>query len=207
MSNKPQVTSVDQYNPVDYYNKFFIQEQFDMMEEIKCVKKVGINALSYVLNKSDETKRMIVLSDGFFICEIENKLGLSVGLKYTPFQLLQRFFFNGSFHAACFYVAHDLMGIESQYIRVGVDYCKVITSIDNFGVEREEVKQWNKGTIVDDYGKQALATIPKFDSFTLVPDNKEHNKAVNNKYNVYAKFSHTPMSKKDYEGSGQWKWT
>ena len=67
---KKQYTSL--INPVDYYNFNCIQEIFDFMIKIKNVNAVSIDAFAYVKNKGDDTKRMIVIKDGFFIAEMEN---------------------------------------------------------------------------------------------------------------------------------------
>lgn len=85
------------------------------------------------------------------------------------------------------------------YIRVGVDYFKIILKIDRFGVKQTELKRWNKAEIIQDYDKKYLEKIHKFDDFIIVPNNLNYQARVNNCYNMYSKFPHTPVK-------GDWSW-
>lgn len=86
------------------------------------------------------------------------------------------------------------------YIRVGVDYFKVINKKDRYGIERRELKRWTKDALITDFKKGYLKTIPKYDDFVQVPDNLNYLGIINNCYNLYAPFCHTPMQ-------GEWIWT
>lgn len=86
------------------------------------------------------------------------------------------------------------------YIRVGVDYFKVINKKDRYGIERRELKRWTKDALITDFKRGYLKTIPKYDDFVQVPDNMNYQGVINNCYNMYAPFCHTPMQ-------GEWTWT
>ena len=47
------------------------------------------------------------------------------------------------------------------YIRVGVDYFKVIEKDDRYGIQRKELKRWNKAEIIQDHDKKYLDLIAK----------------------------------------------
>ena len=89
---------------------------------------------------------------------------------------------------------------DNPYIRVGTDYFKVITVTDRYGIPRRELKHWNKDTLITDYGRKFPKTIPKYDSFIMKPDNLTYQQIVNNCYNLYNPFNHTPAP-------GDWIWT
>lgn len=78
------------------------------------------------------------------------------------------------------------------YIRVGVNYFKVITKKDRHGTVRQELKPWNQQTITNDHNRRFLAHIPKYDDFVMFPSNKNHKPIVDGCYNLYAPFNHTP---------------
>lgn len=86
-----------------------------------------------------------------------------------------------------------------NYIRVGIEYFKVITKTDRFGTEYEILKKWNESTIRTDQGKmwrEFITEIPKYDDFVLVPDNKKLDRSVGFNYNLYAPFPHKPKKGK-----------
>jgi hypothetical protein len=89
---------------------------------------------------------------------------------------------------------------DNPYIRVGVDYFKVINKKDRYGIIRRELKRWTKDALITDHKRSYLKTIPKYDDFVQVPDNLNYREIVNNCYNMYAPFCHTPSP-------GEWLWT
>jgi len=96
---------------------------------------------------------------------------------------------------------NDFTKKDQKYIRVGVDYFKIIEKQDRFNIIRHELKKWKKETIKDDYqNKYFLDSIPKYDDFIIRPDNINPSKIINNCYNMYAEFPHKPKK-------GDWKWT
>ena len=91
-------------------------------------------------------------------------------------------------------------GESCPYIRVGVDYFKVINKKDRYGIERRELKRWTKDALITDFKRGYLKTIPKYDDFVQVPDNLNYQGVINNCYNMYAPFCHIPAQ-------GEWSWT
>lgn len=197
MSKK--IIHTNEINPVDYYNFNHVQDCFDLLCGLKNIKATGIDSLTYVKNQSDSTKRMIVIENGFFIPKMENGLNLELNKKYSPFMLLQKLIYKNSFHQAFNHVIYKHMNHETNYIRVGVKFFKVITKVDRYNVERTELKLWDKAIINDDLGKKFLEDIPKYNDFTIVPNNKNYERIINNNYNLYAPFAYKPISKSKYD--------
>lgn len=119
---------------------------------------------------------------------------------YTPFQILIKLRFKGNHYSAYNWILHKYLNEKVPYIRVGTDYYKKINKTDRFDVQRTELKPWTKDEIKQDEGKPYLETIPKFDDFTIEPDNFNYHPVLNNCYNLYGEFAHKPQP-------GQWKWT
>jgi len=99
------------------------------------------------------------------------------------------------------------MNNTNKYIRIGFDYFKRIKKRDRYGVERNYIKKWKRQELVDDYGRDFLNVIDKFDDFTIEPNNKDYQRIVRNCYNMYHQFDHEPMPLSEYTGEEQWKWT
>jgi hypothetical protein len=118
---------------------------------------------------------------------------------YTPFQILVKLKFNGSFNAAINWIQQKYFGEQIPYVRVGTDYYKIITKYDRYGLKRTELKAWKKDEIKQDNSKEYLQKIPLFDDFTIKPDNLNYQQVVNNCFNLYKEFSHVPK-----EGNTKW---
>lgn len=86
------------------------------------------------------------------------------------------------------------------YVRVGTDYFKLITKPDRFGIHRKNLMRWNKEEIKLDHGPKYLYDIPKYDTFIIEPNNNGGAHTMENCYNMYADFPHTPKT-------GSWYWT
>lgn len=119
---------------------------------------------------------------------------------YTPFQILVRLRFQNNYYAAFNWVISKYFDSDNPYIRVGVDYYKKIRKIDRFGLYRTELKAWKKDEIKQDEGKGYLDRIPRFDDFTIEPDNFHYHPVIQNCYNLYKEFSHKPIQ-------GDWRWS
>jgi len=83
---------------------------------------------------------------------------------------------------------------EFSYIRCGCDYFKVGYVSDRFIKKKRVLMPWKRAEITLDYGTSFLQTIPKYDSFAMVPDNKNYDPIVKNCYNLYSKFPHEPAA-------------
>lgn len=87
-----------------------------------------------------------------------------------------------------------------NFIRVGTSFYKVIKKHNRYGIEETHLKPWNKDTLLQDYKKKILQVIPKYDDFCMIPSNTTYRAIVENCYNLYAPFAHTPVP-------GAWTWT
>lgn len=206
MSESIEPISVNDINPVDYYNINHVQQAFEILLRVKGVKAVSIDAVTVYVNKEDNNKRMIVIENGLFVVKMKNALNLEVGRAYTPFMILQKFRFKDSLTYAMSYVTKELMNNDYPYIRVGVKYFKKIYKTDRYGVVRTELVLWDKITISEDHPKEVFETILKYDDFTIEPDNKNHDPVIGNNYNLYSPFEHEPCKEEDYDELG-WYWT
>lgn len=89
---------------------------------------------------------------------------------------------------------------EMQYIRVGVDYFKLLNKQDRYGILRTELKKWKKEEITLDHGRDVLKLIKKYDDFVMIPDNISCDSVSGDFYNLYAPLTHKPEV-------GEWYWT
>ena len=119
---------------------------------------------------------------------------------YTPFQILTKLRFKDEYTSAIKWILNKYFESDVPYIRVGTSYYKIISKTDRFGIERTELKVWNKDEIKLDEGAKYLDKIPKFDDFAIDPDNFNYRPVLSNCYNLYKEFSHKPSP-------GTWPWT
>lgn len=196
-------------NPVDFYNKNCCEDLLDLITQRPAIEMVGPSALTYVKQYADKKKKQLVLDrdTGLFTAMQSNAFGVEVGDKISCFQMLQKFIYKDSWKEACSYVVIHKMNNTNKYIRIGTDHFKRIKKMDRYDIQRNSLKKWKRQELVDDYGRDFLAVIEKFDDFTIKPDNKNYKRIVNNCYNMYHAFDHKPMELEDYTGEDQWKWT
>ena len=78
-------------------------------------------------------------------------------------------------------------------MRVGTTLYKVVNQpCANGGYEKRRVI-WNNSTLRQDYGKNYLATVPKYDGFCTVPDHLNYRKEIDGFLNLYEPIEHTPQ--------------
>lgn len=127
------------------------------------------------------------------VCVLKaNAYGFAVNATISKFMLLSAVQFKNDNFAAQSYVMFEVMGMEIPYIRVGVDYFKVISKENRYGGKQIKLKPWKKDEIKQDHSKSLIASIPKYDDFILLPSNTDHQAYKNNCFNLYSKFSHEP---------------
>lgn len=91
--------------------------------------------------------------------------------------------------------------MENNFIRIGDDYFKVVIHTDKNGDSHPgELAYRKRQTILDDYGKDFLKKIPRYDAAVNVPCNKGEPRIYETDYNLYHPFQHKPMK-------GEWTWT
>ena len=78
-------------------------------------------------------------------------------------------------------------------MRVGTTLYKVVNQpYASRGYEKRRVI-WNNSTLRQDYGKNYLATVPKYDGFCTVPDHLNYRKEIDGFLNLYEPIEHTPQ--------------
>ena len=181
------------YNPIDYFNHFgdFVSI-FSGQKDFKIISSVKIQ---------------IKLVDGYdtFCTDLLNGTvkihreykNLATDGVTTKFMLLTEIMFNGNQEHAESYIKFDIIKCEIPYIRVGVDYFHVFPKSNRYGYNLVTMKATNKQTIVDDHGKEFIQLIPKFNDFTLEPNNTEYSLVFEGCYNQYSPFPHKPSDKQD----------
>ena len=178
------IPKIEEINPIDYYNLNCVADAEEILVKQPNVKKVGIGQYTEYLNAGDLDIIKIEFDDYFFKVLKPNNI-LEDG-KYTPFMLMHQLKFKGDFWRALEYVKENFYDLKTKFIRVGIDYFKEIRTIDRYGIIRHELKGWNRGTIVDDYGTSYLKYVDKFDDFTIEPNNINYKRVVYGKYNLYS---------------------
>lgn len=77
-----------------------------------------------------------------------------------------------------------------KYLRIGTEYYKVVEKPILDDEVHQTIIPWKRSTIVDDYGKEFLKDIPKYEGFTVVPSHNNYRPEVRGFYNKYASLSH-----------------
>jgi hypothetical protein len=179
-------------NPVDWFN--FYGSFVSIFDNVKdCNIKSETEICLYNPKKPDSkdlSEPTFVLKNGLVECKKINEYDVAKGQKLSKFMLLTAVKFKGDYFSAMSYVSYQLQKNEIPYIRVGVDYFKVIKKKDRYGSEAQILKAWKKDEIKQDHTKQLLPFIFKFDDFCLIPDNLNYQPVNNNCYNLYSKFMH-----------------
>lgn len=82
---------------------------------------------------------------------------------------------------------------EEEYMRIGTTLYKVVNQpCANGGYEKKRVV-WNNSTLRQDYGKNYLATVPKYDGFCTVPNHLNYQKEIEGFLNLYEPIEHKPQ--------------
>lgn len=117
------------------------------------------------------------------------------GATITKFMVYTYEQFKFDWYAAMSYIQYFILKDKNPYIRVGTDYYKVIGKRDRYGTIQTILKTWGKEEIKQDHGKVMITDMAKFDDFTIMPDNKTFSPIIEGCYNLYNKFSHSPLDK------------
>lgn len=81
---------------------------------------------------------------------------------------------------------------ESPFVRVGTTLYKIVNQpCLNGGYVKKRIV-WNNETLRQDYGKDYLANIPKYDGFCTVPDHVNYRQVIDNFLNLYEPIGHQP---------------
>jgi hypothetical protein len=71
-----------------------------------------------------------------------------------------------------------------NYLRIGDDYYEVYDSMRPDGTTYRRMESRNKGTIVDDHGREFMQHIPKYKGRCNVPNYLDFQQVLNNEYNM-----------------------
>lgn len=81
---------------------------------------------------------------------------------------------------------------ESPFVRVATTLYKIVNQPRlNGGYVKKRIV-WNNETLRQDYGKDYLANVPKYDGFCTVPDHVNYRQVIDNFLNLYEPIGHQP---------------
>ena len=81
---------------------------------------------------------------------------------------------------------------ESPFVRVGTTLYKIVNQPRlNGGYVKKRIVR-NNETLRQDYGKDYLANVPKYDGFCTVPDHVNYRQVIDNFLNLYEPIGHQP---------------
>ena len=81
---------------------------------------------------------------------------------------------------------------REEFIRVGTTLYKIVEQPRlNGGYVRKRIA-WNNETLRQDYGKDYLATVPKYDGFCTVPEHVSYQPVIGKFLNLYEPIDHQP---------------
>ena len=206
MPSEPQAESAetdgtDLIDPVTFFNtdnnpRYYVKH---LLEELKWKAVQDTNPQIWRTPDADESEVSATFDTCLHI--VSNSCDpFKQGRTYTPYEILLTLRFKGNFRAATEWIITKYFGETIPYIRVGIDYFKIIEAIDRFGIPRKELAKWTKDEIKEDHGKQYISRIPRFDKFVTEPDNINYTPIVGTNFNLYREFPHKPSP-------GQWPWT
>ena len=83
--------------------------------------------------------------------------------------------------------------VGEQFIRVGTTLYKIVNQPSLSGGYIKKRISWNIETLRQDYGKDYMASVPKYDGFCTVPQHLGYQPVVGKFLNLYEPISHKPM--------------
>lgn len=84
------------------------------------------------------------------------------------------------------------MDKDIEYVRVGTQLYKIVHVPTLQGDEEEQLIPWKYGTLKQDYAKDDMPVIPKYDGFCTIPSHTDYQPSVGNFLNLYKPISHEP---------------
>ena len=82
---------------------------------------------------------------------------------------------------------------ENPFVRVGTTLYKIVSQPQLNGGHIKKRVVWNNSTLRQDYGKNYLATVPKYDGFCTVPNHLNYQKEIDGFLNLYEPIEHKPQ--------------
>lgn len=84
------------------------------------------------------------------------------------------------------------MDKSTEYVRVGTQLYKIVHVPTLHGGEEEQLMPWKYGTLKQDFAKDEMPQIPKYDGFCTIPSHTDYQAVVSNFLNLYKPISHEP---------------
>lgn len=81
---------------------------------------------------------------------------------------------------------------KSEYVRVGTTYYKMVNQPQLRGGSVRKRIPWSVETLRQDYGKNFIAEIPKYDGFCTVPSHTDYREEIDHFLNLYEPIDHVP---------------
>ena len=81
---------------------------------------------------------------------------------------------------------------KSEYVRVGTTYYKMVNQPQLRGGSVRKRIPWSVETLRQDYGKNFIADIPKYDGFCTVPSHTDYREEIDHFLNLYEPIDHVP---------------
>ena len=82
---------------------------------------------------------------------------------------------------------------KNKFLRIGTVYYKVVESPLPSGDTKTERKVWTYETICQDYGKDYIAQIPKYDGFCIIPSHLNYKPVIGEFLNLYEPLECLPI--------------
>jgi len=154
------------------------------------VKKIDDKWFKIIDDDGEEVN--IKMIGNMIIADNTNEIGLTDSSKYTFFSALSVLKFNGNHVETLSEITKEEKRNDDDmlFFRVGDIYYKKICTPNAWGIEEDRTKRFARQTIVDDYGKSFLLSIPKYDDFCNVPDYFNYKEIIRNHYNLFSPFQH-----------------
>lgn len=181
-------------NPFNYYNAFTTTEQF-----ISDVTQLSATGDKHGTLKDENACIYSPLEEvpGYYRLSGEPKSeDLADGMIYSKFDLLQVYKFGGNFNATSTYVAAMVMDKQWPYIMVANDIYKMVETKDEWNNSHIQLTPYKRETITLLETRSGLERTANrfFESFCLIPDNKNHVIVDGTSFNQYRPFNHKPHS-------------
>jgi hypothetical protein len=175
-------------NPCDWYNRNKFEDALSLLLRKDKTLQYQENKLFLIVDRKE-----VVIAErecNNLVTVAENRLGLTLGMSYSPFQILIKYKYQNNFTAAFQYVGLTYMDMNFPYIRIGVKYFKEILKPDRYGTVTPLLKNWTKDEIKQDYGKEMMVRVQLYDDFIIEPNNEFYHKTFKGFYNLYQPFIH-----------------
>lgn len=186
-------------NDVDWTNAFYdFKKIFEGVKNCEILSDTEVACMDpNNISPEDMKNPTFILQDGpggMVRVVKDNKWRLPVGVFVSKFTLLCKIAFDGDIQSAMSFISIFERKNPIPYMRVGVNYFKVINKDNRYGANCVILKAWSKDEIKQDHGVDTLKLVPKWDDFTIVPDNIQYRPSYKNCYNLYSEFPHKPFA-------------